>query len=76
MTSPLGSPNQSQFDLEFSTDYGQTWLSINRPSTIASNTNDIIINQPLRAIKNRFYLPLHTYLSLSKQVFTFEMQEN
>ncbi|CAF0744576.1 unnamed protein product [Adineta steineri] len=53
--------NHSQFNLELSTDYGQTWSSIDRPSTIASNTNDIIITQPLRAIKNIFYLPLHTY---------------
>jgi hypothetical protein len=59
-------PNRSQFDLEYSIDYGQTWSSIDRPSTIASHTNDIIITQPLRAIKNIFYLPLHTYRPLSK----------
>jgi hypothetical protein len=59
-------PNRSQFDLEFSIDYGQTWLSIDRPSAIASSTNDIIVTQPLRAIKNIFYLPLHAYRPLSK----------
>ncbi|CAF4353733.1 unnamed protein product, partial [Adineta steineri] len=53
--------NHSQFNLELSTDYGQTWSTIDRPSTIASNTNDIIITQPLHTIKNIFYLPLHTY---------------
>ncbi|CAF0939143.1 unnamed protein product [Adineta ricciae] len=68
MTNPLGAPNRSQFDLEFSTDYGQTWSSIDRPSTVASRTNDIIINQPLRPIKNRFYLPVHAYRSLSKSI--------
>ncbi|CAF4349306.1 unnamed protein product, partial [Rotaria sordida] len=43
MTSSSVTPNRSQFDLEFSIDYGQTWSSIDRPSTIASRSNDIII---------------------------------
>ena len=66
MTDSPVTPNRSQFDLEFSTDYGQTWSSIDRPSTMTSNTNDILITQPLRAIKNIFYLPLHAYHPLSK----------
>lgn len=63
--SPI-TPNRSQFYLEYSFDYGQSWSSIDRPSTMISNPNDIIIIQPLRAIKNTFYLPLYTYYSLSK----------
>ena len=56
------------FDLEFSLDYGQTWLSIDRPSSVASSSNDIIVTQPLRAMRTRFYLPLHTYRSIAKSV--------
>ncbi|CAF3387291.1 unnamed protein product [Rotaria sp. Silwood1] len=59
-------PSHLQFDLEFSIDYGQTWSFIDLPATIASSTNDIIITQPLRAIKNMFFLPLYAYRSLSK----------
>ncbi|CAF5143444.1 unnamed protein product, partial [Rotaria sp. Silwood1] len=58
-------PSHLQFDLEFSIDYGQTWSFIDLPATIASSTNDIIITQPLRAIKNMFFLPLYAYRSLS-----------
>ncbi|CAF4591307.1 unnamed protein product, partial [Rotaria sp. Silwood2] len=64
--SSLVTSNHSQFDLEFSIDYGQTWSSIDRPPTISSSINDIIITQPLRAIKNTFFLPLYAYRSLSK----------
>ncbi|CAF1574185.1 unnamed protein product [Rotaria magnacalcarata] len=66
MTDSPVTSNRSQFHLEFSIDYGQTWSSIDRPSTIASRTNEIIINQPLPAIKNIFFLPLHAYRPLSK----------
>lgn len=59
-------PNRSQYDLEYSIDYGQSWSSIERPSTRTSNTNDIIITGPLRATRNVFYLPLHAYRPLSK----------
>jgi hypothetical protein len=60
------SPNRSQFNLEYSIDYGQSWSSIDRPSTFASNTNDLIITEPFRGIQNIFYLPLHAYRPLSK----------
>jgi len=66
MTGSPVTPNRSQFELEFSIDYGQTWSSIDRLSTIVSHANDIIISQPLRAIKNIFYLPLYAYRPLSK----------
>jgi len=66
MTGSPVTPNRSQFNLEYSIDYGQSWSSIDRPSTFASNTNDHIIIQPLRAIRNSFYLPLHAYRPLSK----------
>lgn len=66
MTGSPVTPNRSQFTLEYSIDYGQTWSSINRPSTLISHTNDIIIVEPLQSIQNIFYLPLHIYRPLSK----------
>lgn len=60
------SSNHSQFSLEYSIDYGQSWSSIDRLPTISSYPNDILISQPFHPIKNTFYLPLYTYQSLSK----------
>ena len=56
------------FDLEYSSDYGQTWLSIDRPQSVALSANEIVITQPLHAMGNRFYLPLYTYLPIAKSV--------
>jgi hypothetical protein len=62
------SSNESPFQLEYSIDFGQTWTSIDRPSTIASNLNDIVIRQPLMSLDHTFYLPLHVYYSEAKYV--------
>ena len=58
--------NRLELDLEYSVDYGQTWSSINRPSSIVSNPNDILITQPLRAVKAKFYLPLYAFYPAAK----------
>ena len=61
MNSTLPATNRSELELEYSVDYGQTWSLIDRPPSVASYPNDILITQPLRAIKTKFYLPLHAF---------------
>lgn len=62
-------PKDSPWDLEYSIDYGQTWASIDRPSTATSNPTDIIIRQPLQSISNdTFVLSLYAYLPFAKYI--------